>query len=190
MMKIVTIINKSFLRLIEHFKRSYRRPILYKISSIDAENQTAILHVNFKNIFFTQTFSEIISNVEIIEGLSPQQACWLGVYYGRALKTALDGKKNLRNIKKPDYLLQHKQGCYKIISENRDGNITCIHVKTKQTLTSHPLCIAEDGTFIKNFDANQACYIGILAGIAMIKKQNHAQVETKQHCVPYLRLVK
>lgn len=191
-MNIKIMINK-----IKHFfsaaltlKNTDRHPVYYRISSVDPENQTAILHLIHKSIFIKHTFAEIISDPEIIEGLSCQQACWLGVYYGKALRSALDGKTKLKNIKKPTYLLQHKYGCYKIVSENRDGTIECIHVKTRKEINAHPILIAEDNTFIKHFDANQACYIGILAGIAMEKNEALSPKEIKRASVPYLRIVK
>ena len=192
-MKIKIIVNllKSLLLTLKNISNSnHSRPIYYRISSIDFDTQTAILHVIHKNIFIKQTFSQLISNTEIIEGLSCQQACWIGVYYGKALRAALNGKNNLRDIKKPTYLLKHKYGRYKIISEYRDGTIVCIHVKTRKELNVNPLAIAEDDIFIKHFDANQACYIGILAGIEMEKKQHATLAETDQRTIPYLRLVK
>ena len=163
-------------------------PVYYRISSIDAEKQTVILHIIHKSIFITLTFAEIISDSEIIEGLSCQHACWVGVHYGKALRLALDGKSHLKNIKKPSYLLKHKYGQYKITGENRDGMITCLHVKTKKELTIHPVSIAKDELFMNHFDANQACYIGMLAGMAIGKKQSPSA--EKQSSVPYLRVVR
>lgn len=162
----------------------------YRLSSIDQDNQTAILHVIQKSIFIKLTFAEIISNTEMIEGLSSKDACWIGVYYGIAVRRALKRKENLKNIKKPSYLLHHKYGSYKIVCENRDGSIGCIHLKTRQELNIDPLSIAKDEGFIKQFDANQACYIGILAGIAMEKNGGNSLREIKQLKVPYLRVVK
>lgn len=163
-------------------------PVYYRISSIDAEKQTVILHIIHKSIFITLNLADIISDAEIIEGLSCQHACWVGVHYGKALRAALDGKSHLKNIKKPSYLLKHKYGHYKIIGENRDGTITCLHVKTKKELIVHPLSIAKDELFISHFDANQACYIGMLAGLAIEKKRSRSSA--KQSSVPYLRVVK
>lgn len=180
--KIIARRMKHFFSTFLALKNSDCHPVYYRISSIDPESQTAILHLIHKSIFIKQTFSEIISDAEIIEGLSCQQACWIGVYYGKALRSALDGKTKLKNIKKPTYLLRHKYGAYKIVCENRDGTIGCIHIKTRKEINAYPILIAEDDTFIKCFDANQACYIGILAGIAMEKKEKMS--------VPYLRIVK
>lgn len=191
-MKIKIIIKKikHFFSSVLTLKNTNRHPVYYRISSVDPENQIAILHFIHKNIFIKQTFSEIISDPEIIEGLSCQQACWLGVYYGKALRSALDGKTKLKNIRKPNYLLRHKYGCYKIVSENRDGTIECIHIKTRKEINAHPILIAKDRTFIKYFDANQACYIGILAGIAMEKNGSISEAEIKRATVPYLRVIK
>lgn len=181
--------TKYFFAKLLSLKNIEFHPVYYRISSIDAEKQTVILHIIHKSIFITLTLAEIISDVEIIEGLSCQHACWIGVHYGKALRAALDGKSHLKNIKKPSYLLKHKCGHYKITGENRDGTITCLHVKTKKELTIHPLSIATDELFMSHFDANQACYIGMLAGLAIEKKQREAS-ESKQQTMPYLRLVK
>lgn len=187
MIKIAEII-KTFFTSLNVLKIDRR--ILYRLSSIDIEKQTAVLHVISKNIFIKLTFAEIISDSEVIEGFSCREACWMGAYYGQALRAAVDGKTHLRNIKKPVYLLKHKYGQYKIICENRDGTIGCLHIKTRKELTIHPLSIAQDDLFIKQFDANQACYIGILAGMAMKKKQNASDSENKKPSAPYLRVVK
>ena len=183
--------KNKFLVLLNAIKNPHhQRPIYYRLSSISIEEQTAILHVVNKSIFIKQTFSEIISNSDVIEGLSCEHACWIGVYYGKALRNALDRKTNLKNIKKPSYLLQHKYGHYKIICENRDGTIGCIHTKTRNELNAHPLSIAQDKIFINYFDVSQACYIGILAGISIEKKQYTSLTGIKKQIAPYLRIVK
>ena len=163
------------------------RMTVYRISSIDFDNQTILIHVVQKSIFIKQTFSQAVSSPEIVEGLSCEQACWLGVYYGKALRSALQGKGDFKNIKKPSYLLKHHYGRYRINSENRDGTISCIHLKTRKGITVSPLSIAKDALFLKEFDANQACYIGILAGIQMNKNEGR---ELTQKSTPYLRVVK
>ncbi|PIZ05187.1 MAG: hypothetical protein COY58_00605 [Gammaproteobacteria bacterium CG_4_10_14_0_8_um_filter_38_16] len=163
-MKIKTALKKITLLFSKFFAGTHANShlIFYRISSIDSENQIAILHFIQKNIFIKQTFSEIIANSEMIEGLSCQQACWIGIYYGMALRNALKGKSHLKNIEKPNYLLKHNYGSYKITCENRDGTIGCVHINSRKELNVHPLMIANDNVFIKQFDANQACYIGIL----------------------------
>lgn len=179
---------KYFFIKLRALKNIYCRSVYYRISSIDAKRQIVVLHVIQKSIFIKLNLAEIISDSEIIEGLSCQQACWVGVHYGKALRAAQAGKSHLKNTKKPAYLLKHKYGHYKITGENRDGTITCLHVKTKKELMIHPLSIAKDELFINHFDANQACYVGMLAGLAIEKKQSRPSA--KQSSVPYLRVVR
>ena len=106
------------------------------------------------------------------------------------MRSAADEKTNVKSIKKPSYFLNHRYGRYKIISEKRDGTIECVHIKTKNILSAHPLSIVEDSVFINYFDANQACYIGILAGISIEKNKKMNTKVNKNQCVSYLRIVK
>ena len=189
--KVVQILNKikSTFSVLRALKNIRCPRVYYRISSVDAEEQTVILHIIHKSVFIKQTFSEIISDSEMIEGLSCKEACWIGVYYGKALRSALDRKSHLKHIKKPNYLLKHRYGRYKIISENRDGTIECIHIKSRKEISTSPIYIAKDTAFINHFDANQACYIGILAGMAMEKKEHMPTVMQKQ-MASYLKVVK
>lgn len=172
--------------IIDHLDRI----AFYRISSVDLGHQTVLIHIIQKNIFIKQTFAQAISSPEIIEGLSCEQACWLGIYYGEAFRAALHDKGNFKNIKKPGYFLKHRHGRYRIHCENRDGTITCMHIKTKEKLTLSPLTIAKDPLFIKEFDENQACYIGILAGIQMHKNESGQGKNLTQKLIPHLRIVK
>jgi len=63
--KIVSQIKNFFSALCVVKNTNYRR-IYYRISSIDIEKQTIMLHIIHKSIFIKQTFSEIISDPEII----------------------------------------------------------------------------------------------------------------------------
>ena len=73
------------------------------------------------------------------------------------------------------------------MSEHRDGKITCLHTKTKATVCVDPLSIAKDSIFIRQFDATQACHIGMLAGIKLDKSKNK---EVSLYSAPFLRVVK
>ena len=152
--------------------------------------QSVLLHIKHKNIFIKQTFSEIISTPSILDGLSCKHACWIGIYYGKALRMALESKKNHKNFYKPNYLLKHKHGLYKIISENRNGTIDCLHIRTKKELNATPLLISQDEKLLKLFDPSQACYIGILAGIEISKRENRQSEIRDIYKAPYLRVVK
>lgn len=182
---------KNPIRLLKQFyfhftTQKSNHPVYYRISSIDIETQTAMLHLIQKNIFFKLSLSTIISTSQIIEGLSCQHACWVGTYYGKLRMMNLKRNSPTKPSRKSRYLLKHKYGQYKIICENRNGTVDCLHVKTGQIININPLSIATDDIFIKRFDATQACYIGILAGISMTKEIK----PTAKKVVPYLRIVK
>ena len=189
--KMIAIIKNKLLATYVALKNSYYyRPIYYRLSSVDVKQQTAILHVINKSIFIKLTFSDIIFNKDIIEGLSCEHASWIGIYYGKMLRSSADEKTNVKSIKKPSYFLNHHDGRYKIISEKRDGTIECLHIKTKNIVSAHPLSIVEDSVFINYFDANQACYIGMLAGISIEKNKKIVTKADKSQPVSYLRIVK
>ncbi|MDP1573688.1 MAG: hypothetical protein Q8L78_01960 [Coxiellaceae bacterium] len=193
MLKKIVLIIKNKISLTFFLIKNYycHRTVYYRLSSVDVKAQTAILHVINKSIFIKQTFSEIISNSNIIEGLSCEHASRIGIYYGESLRrSVMDEKTHLKHIKKPGYLLKHEHGRYKVVGENRDGTIECVHVKTKNILSAYPLSIVKDKIFINYFDVNQACYIGILAGIGMEKSKKTVFKEVKKQSVNYLRIVK
>lgn len=187
LLETLPLIKKRLLQLLHTISFQKIDNVHYRLSSVDSENQTLILHVIRKNIFIKQSFAEIIANPALISGFNPEEACWIGIYYGKALHSAAHGKTHLKNIKKACYLLHYHHGAYKIMSEHRDGKITCLHTKTRTTVCVDPLSIAKDSIFIRQFDATQACYIGMLAGIKLDKSENK---EESLSSVPFLRLVK
>jgi hypothetical protein len=51
--------------------------------------------------------------------------------------------------------------------------------------------LLNNNVFVNQFDVNQACYIEILAGIAMEKNESLPEEKIKNTCAaPYLRVVK
>lgn len=181
---------KYFFTRLYALKNKYVRTVRYRISSIDTEKQTVLLHIIHKNIFLKQTLRDIIHDPEIIDGLSCRQACWVGVYYGIARRRAMMNAYRNDDRKPPSnlpYLLRYKRGRYKVIRIHRDGTVGCVYVKTQRELTVLPVDIAQDDIFIQYFDANQACYIGMLAGMMLEKEK---QASEKKHPSSYLRVVK
>lgn len=189
-MNILFIKIKYFFAQLHYLKNRYMRTVRYRISSIDIEKQTVLLHIIHKNIFIKQTLRAMIGDPEIIDGLSCQQACWIGVYYGIARRRAVmntgrnDDRKPSSDL---PCLLRYKRGRYKVIRIHREGTVGCVHVKTQRELTVSPIAIAQDEIFIRYFDPNQACYIGMLAGMALEKEKQACE---KKHPSSYLRVVK
>jgi len=167
----------------------------YRIIEIDAESQTVMFHIKSKAVFLKCKFSEAINNLDIIDQLTPWQACWLGGHFGRALRASLDGRAPLKKAKQMSFLLRKQEGRNRIVFENRAGEIGYIDTKTHQEYVEHPVAIATNDHVIALFNPNQACYIGILAGIRMEKALNiddglcHGNVINLVGAKPKLKIV-
>lgn len=143
--------------------------IVYTIADIDIDKQEILLRIKGKNVYFKQTFSQAILESKLVGGLSAQHACWLGIYYGRVLRGAQQGRGQLHGkVNRCQALLlviQHSQ--YAIQSEHRNGLVTYKNIRHNEYFTEHPLTIVQNEVLLNRFHPNQACYLGILAGIAL-----------------------
>ena len=101
----------------------------------------------------------------------------------------------LVKAKNMSFLLKNTRGRYKIVFQNRNGDIGYFDQKTKKEFVEHPLTVAQSELLISRFDPSQACYIGLLAGISLEKAltidqktgQNTAQELFKK--MPKLRVI-
>lgn len=174
----------------------YRDDVFYRIIEIDTSAQEVTFHIKNKAASLKCKFSEAINEAEIIQGLDSLDACWLGGYFGRALRASLEGRELLKRAKRMSFLLVHKKGRYKIIYQNRSGEIGYIDQNTRKEFVEYPLTVANNDYIISAFDSNQACYIGILAGISMEKAISHDEKTGKHNLEdmlqkrPKLRLIK
>ena len=149
------------------FKRS-EEP-LCRMVEINVTTQEVVFQVRNKSILLRFKFAEAINDRIIIENIAPWEACWLGGHFGRALRATQEGRNSLKKAKKMCFLLTTKGGRYRVVFENRTGEIGYIDTKTGQEFVEHPLTIATNEFVINRFNSGQACYIGILAGIRMEK---------------------
>lgn len=140
----------------------------YRIAEIDSFSQQVVIHIKSKNIFIRYSFSEAITHMNIIDEISPLEACWIGGYYGKSLRASFGkGQQALKKAEDMSFLLRKKRGLYKIMFQNRSGEIGYCNQNTGQEFVEHALTVANNLCLISNFDPSQACYIGILAGINM-----------------------
>jgi len=83
----------------------------------------------------------MIADMSVVNRLSSKQACVLGGCYGRLLRASLEGREALSKAKKMGFLLSNKLGRYKIVFQNRNGDIGYFDQKTRQEFVEHPLCL-------------------------------------------------
>jgi len=168
----------------------------YFIEEINVQTNKVIIRYRGTRTIIKADLGSIISDAKIIDGLSPEQACLIGGYFGRVLRKSLESNKALKKAKRLSFLLKNNRGQYRIVFENRSGEVGYLDQKTKKEFIEHPLTMAKNSYIISKFDPSQACYIGILAGISM-EKAIHLDEKTGQHNLddllkkhPKLRLIK
>lgn len=174
---------------------SYKGPSFYALEEINLKSQTVVIRCRGTRKTIKQTFDSVISDVKLLEGLPSIHACWIGALYGRALRASLEKGVALKKAKNMSFLLKNTRGRYKIVFQNRNGDIGYFDQKTKKEFVEHPLTVAQSELLISRFDPSQACYIGLLAGISLEKAltidqktgQNTAQELFKK--MPKLRVI-
>jgi hypothetical protein len=168
----------------------------YRIAEIDTESEQAIFRVRNKNVFFQCALPIAIINRDIMNGLSPSEASWLGGHFGRSLRLKLEKAAAFKKVKNIPFLLIEGGGQYQITFLNRDGRVGYIDRKSKKEFLEHPLTLVNNRHIISKFDTNQACYIGILAGVSMEKaisfdlKTGQATLNGLMNKYPMLRMIK
>ncbi|OGT53631.1 MAG: hypothetical protein A3F17_01095 [Gammaproteobacteria bacterium RIFCSPHIGHO2_12_FULL_41_15] len=140
----------------------------YFIEEIDVSKHMLVVRCRGTRSVMKMSYVDIINQVEIIEGLSPVHACWIGGYLGRCLVNA-EKKEILQNRMNISFGLKNKKGRYKILFQNRNGDIGYFDQKTKREFLESPLVVANNDHLITGFDPSQACYIGMLAGLSLEK---------------------
>lgn len=167
-----------------------------RLVEVNTSLQEVVVHVRNRSVFLKCKLGEAVSDLSIIDQLDPAEACWLGGYFGRALRSSLEGRDAIKKAKSMSFLLSNKRGRYMIIFQNRNDEIGYIDKKTQREFVEHPLTVANNEHIISGFDPSQACYIGILAGISMEKaismdkKTGQSQLELLLNKPPRLRIVK
>ena len=177
---MIKAVNNFFKKLIDFkffckealYKIQKERKIFFRI--VDINENFIELHVKGKSASAKKKVVDIIYENHIISGLSSCDACSLGVYYGFNLKNMCNDKIP---IKYP-LLCMNNSGRYRLLYEERDGNIAYMNTITNEKFVKSPICLAKDYNTIEQFDPTQACYIGILAGSKCHKLESSTKKTT------------
>lgn len=157
--------------------------IYYKIVDFIKNEKYALQCINTSAIFYA-SISEIVLDTDILYALHPIQACYIGIEYARHIK-----KHNFQKTvqKNKNYKINSYPGCrygkYNLYSQDRQGNLCFINITTHHEVIMDARDIALSEELISEFDASQAFYIGLQAGLKInnpIKKENR----------PFLQIIK
>ena len=138
--------------------------IIYRI--VNSTNTKYIVQCIGTNSIFHLQFDDIVSNIDILNGLHPIQACNLGIQYAKYLaQSQLPLEEQKLKVNQFNQTLLHRYGNYKLRSQDRHGNICFLDIQKKEQVILTPQEIVDSKAIIKQFDANHAFYIGIAAGL-------------------------
>lgn len=181
------MIAEIFSNLRRKNQRSKSNYVFYKIVDfLEKQNEYLLQCINTKAIFHATT-SDIFADKTILYGLHPLQSCYIGIEYAQLLKQDESLTIQYENIealnKEPDC----GYGMCSIQYQDRKGKLCIINKKTKEEFILDPCEVAFSEGLLKEFDAKQAFYIGILTGIKLtstppeqfqnaIKKKSHLKL--------------
>ncbi len=163
--------------------------IFYKIVDSFKENQTYLLQCINTKATFQSNINEIVFDTDILYGLHPIQACYVGIEYSKHIKnTFLSAEKQQKQKEKIGKLSVCRYGKYNLCSQNRDGKLCFVSKTNGECFTMDPRDIALSEELINEFDASQAFFIGLNAGL---KLNGPATKQSKQKTMnaPQLRIV-
>jgi hypothetical protein len=116
-------------------------------------------------------FNEIVHDVTILANLSPQHASWIGFYYGKDYHALLRANNSDHNTSHNfNFVFRESDKRYRIVFQDRQGNIVFLDVMTNEMITKSPIAILSIESLISKFDSIEACYIGILWGMSHSKR--------------------
>jgi len=160
-----------------------------RLEEIDISKKIVVVRSRGARAVLKLSIAEAIADPSIVANLLSAQACWLGYYAGLIYDPSeIHRQKQLLKSADSAFSLKCNKGQYKIVSQDRKGEITYINITTHVVKSNHPIDIAQDNAIISNFDTSQACYIGILAGI--YAEKYGANISVRGNKRPLLRLVK
>lgn len=160
--------------------------IFYKIVNFnDKTNKYALQCINTKAIFHLN-IKEIILDADILYGLHPVQSCFVGIEHAIEIKNKPNASINYGHKIKP-YTV-NRYGTYNLIYQDREKNLCFEDVYSKKTFSQDAIDIALTEHIISKFDAIQAFYVGLQAGLKMNKPVSI--LKNSKYCKPLFTIIK
>ncbi len=154
--------------------------IFYKIVDLSKDGKRYLMQCLNTHGMFYSNLNEIVADLNILYGLHPVQACYIGIEYIMQLKFEF-----------PLYELQSRYGLYQLSHFDRRNNIGFLNKKTLKDFSMPVEKIVFSEPIIGEFDAIEAFYIGLIAGES-IANTNNAVLSSMPNKgkQPYLRVIK
>lgn len=190
-MNAIVGIFSNFIRKIRSSSDAKFNYIFYKIIDSSEENQIYKLQCINTQATFNAKITEIVFDIDILHGLHPAQACYIGIEYSKHIKNNISPsaemeKKQAERMQKSSLC---RYGKYALCFQDRGGKIYFTDNNDGNGFLMDPRDIALSEELINEFDAAQAFYIGLLAGFC-INNPAKRRSKNQQAQQPILRLVK
>ena len=166
--------------------------ILYTL--LDAFIEEEVLYykiqpINKSNIFMVK-LEDLVFDTTILWGLTPFEASCVGIEYAAFFYN----KKTAGGITKQPKISQYmrcRYGSYELLFQNRTGQLVFMHRSSLHYFMMVPEAIAFSKELIEEFDAAQAFYIGLLAGLKLNRLPRSTQKRVPlQTEYPHLHVIK
>lgn len=174
------------------FKKAYKiirydTEIFFHVREIDADKMRTILYCKRAKSFFKVSLESAISDPAIIKKIHPVQTCWIGYYYGKALR---EGKLKSKSLN-TNILLNSPGKRYMITGLEQGGlAMTYRDHETHTEYTKSVADLAQNNKLLEAFGPGPACYIGIWAGKAVAKHGTEILIIKPAVTRPSLRVIK
>lgn len=163
--------------------------ILYKIvDSYPTElgERYRVQCINTKAIL-ELTVEDIVFDLDILYGLHPVQACFVGIEYAKLRQTRkLDPENHGQPINPMGRYAGYRYGSLNLLYQNRHGLLGFTCLNSGEEFLMDPRDIALSRELIEEFDVAHAFCIGVMAGNKMI----NPVVKSRRVARPSLKLVK
>lgn len=141
--------------------------IFYKIVNFNEKiSKYLIQYINTKATFHS-SLNEIVSDTDVLYGMHPVQACYVGIEYVMNLKES--NSACVHTNKTIESFLYCRYGLLYLRYMDRKQNLFFENIETKEEFYMDPRDISLSEDIINEFDAIQAFHIGFLAGLKMCK---------------------
>ncbi len=165
MIKLFSRINAIFSSVNSKNDESRLSYIFYKIVDFDKHKQKYLLQCINTFGTFKATLAQLINDLDIIDGLHPLQACYLGLEYSKQNREI--PRLNLKQTNSSREI--HRYGRFQLLFQDRVGDLGFIDHTLNQQHIMDPRDIALSEDLIQEFDAAEAFHIGIFAGLKLNK---------------------
>lgn len=187
--KTFSLIFDSALKKIRTDKDDH---ILYKIVDVYIEKDVEYykLQCSYTKAVLRITIQEVIFDLDILYALHPTQGCFVGIEYAKTIKASI---KNSKYQEKQGKELSTypicRYGRYRLLYRDRRGFVGFECKDSGHQFLMDPRDIALSRELIEEFDAAEAFFIGVWAGLKFINPAD-AQQHHQRRKTSYLQLVK